>query len=206
MTEQRIEETAEELFFTYGLKSVSMDDIAREAGVSKKTIYQHFADKKAMVLNVISKLVAQQEEQLKTSLMKSQNAIHEVILMAENLELLIMKLRPVLLYDLHKYFPESWELMKHFKEQSLRTAFINNLEKGIVEGLYREDLDFEVISRFELVQFSSFFAPDNYPAAKFKTHTVISHITRLFLYGIGSTEGQMVIQKYFENKHNEYKS
>lgn len=205
MMETRIEEKAEELFFTYGLKSVSMDDIAREAGVSKKTIYQHFSDKNAVVLSIISKLVARQEDLLKQSLKRSENAIHEVILMAENVQTLIGKLRPIMLYDLHKYFPDSWKLMKQFKEESLKNAFIKNLEKGISEGLFRKDLDFEIVSQFELIQFDSFFNPDNYPASQFKTQTVISQITRLFLYGVGSAEGQVVIKKYFENQNNEYK-
>lgn len=204
MMEPRIEETAEKLFFTYGLKSVSMDDIAREAGVSKKTIYQYFRDKNTVVLSIISKLVAQQEDLLKQSLKISENAIHEVILIAENVQTLMGKLRPVMLYDLHKYFPESWKLIKQFKEKSLKDAFIQNLEKGISEGLFRKDLDFEIISQFELMQFDSFFNSDSYPAGQFKSQAVISQITRLFLYGVGSAEGQVVIKKYFENQNNEY--
>lgn len=203
MMEQRIEETAEELFFTYGLKGVSMDDIARNAGVSKKTIYQHFSDKKAVVLNVVSKLVASQEEQLKINLKKSENAVQEILLIAETLQQLISRLRPIVLFDLHKYFPESWELMQHFKEESLRTALTLNLQKGIAEGLYRKDLDFDITSQFALIQFNSFFKQDNYPHTHFKTDTVVNRVTELFLHGIGSAKGQTVIRKYFDKKKHE---
>ena len=204
MMELRIEQKAEELFFTYGLKSVTMDDIAREAGVSKKTIYQIFDDKNAVVTNVISKLISEQEKQLKQSSKTAENAVHEIKLISEGLASLVMKLRPVLIYDLHKYFPDCWGMMKRFKEENLRSAIIANLEKGIAEGLYRKDLDFETICQFGLVQFSSFFAPESYPSNKFKLIKVIIEITELVLYGIGSPKGLPLIKKHFENKHNEY--
>ena len=202
--EQKIRDTAESLFFTYGLRSVSMDDIAREAGVSKKTIYRFFEDKNTLVLNVISKLVQEQKAQLKSSLSDSENAIHEVILIAENIRALILKLRPVLLFDLSKNFPECRAMMRAFKEDSLRQALHNNLAKGISEGLYRQDLNAGVITQFGLVQFSSFFAPENYPNSRFQTTDVIGSITKLYLHGISSSDGRLLTENYFENKQHEH--
>ena len=204
--EQRIQEKAEELFFTYGLKSVSMDDIAREAGISKKTIYQSFDDKNAVVKAVITKLVEQQRTELEASLTSSQNAIHEIILISESLQSLVAKIKPVMLYDLSKYFPECWKLKKSFKEENLKTSILNNLKTGVKGGLYRNDLDLEIICQFGLIQFSSFFDPDSYPANKFRIHTVLNRITELYLYGICSPKGQAITKKYLDNKQNEHTS
>ncbi len=205
--EEKIQQKAEELFFTYGLKTVSMDDIAREAGVSKKTIYQSFDDKNTIVKKMITKLVEQQRQQLKAGLNTSENAIHEVIQIAENLQSLIIKVKPIMLHDLSKYFPECWKLMKSFKEDSLRSSLLTNFKTGIAEDLYRSNLDLESICQFSLIQFSSFFKPESYPANRFRSSSVIWEITELFLYGIGSAKGQIVTKKYFDNiKNNEYKS
>jgi TetR/AcrR family transcriptional regulator, cholesterol catabolism regulator len=197
--EEKIQQKAEELFFTYGLKTVSMDDIAREAGVSKKTIYQSFDDKNTLVKTMITKLIEQQQQQLKTGLNTSENAIHEVIQIAENLQSLIIKIKPVMLYDLSKYFPECWKLMNSFKEENLRSSLHTNFKTGIAEGLYRKDLDLDSICQFSLIQFSSFFKPESYPANRFRSSAVIWEITELFLYGISSPKGQIVTKKYFDN-------
>lgn len=198
--EQRIQKKAEELFFTYGLKSVSMDDIAKETGVSKKTIYQFFDDKNAIVSAIISKLIEEQQQELGNSLSKSENAIHEVVLISESLKALIIKIKPIILYDLNKYFPECWKVMKAFKEEDLKTALANNLRKGLGQGLYRENLDFDTICQFSLVQFSSFFEPDNYPNTAFQINKVVEKVTELFLFGIASDKGNLLVKKYIDNK------
>lgn len=198
--EQRIQKKAEELFFTYGLKSVSMDDIAKETGVSKKTIYQFFDDKNAIVSAIISKLIEEQQRELGNSLSKSENAIHEVVLISESLKALIIKIKPIILYDLNKYFPECWKVMKAFKEEDLKTALANNLRKGLGQGLYRENLDFDTICQFSLVQFSSFFEPENYPNTTFQISKVIERVTEVFLFGIASDKGNLLVKKYIDNK------
>jgi len=198
--EQRIQQKAEELFFAYGLKSVSMDDIAKGSGVSKKTIYQFFDDKKSIVSAIVTKLVEEQQQELENSLSTSENAIHEIILIAKSLKVLISKIKPVILYDLNKYFPECWKVMKAYKEESLKTALANNLKKGLSQGLYRENLDCDTVCQFSLVQFSSFFKPDDYPNTTFQISKVIEKVTELFLYGIVSAKGHVLIKKYFDNK------
>ena len=204
--EQRIRETAEQLFFTYGLKTVSMDDIAREAGVSKKTVYQFFNDKNTIVENVITGLVEQQQKQLQQSSKASKNAVHEMFLIAAGVQVLALKVRPVLLYDVNKYFPECGKLMKGFKEEDLRGALINNLNAGIKQGLYRKTLSVDVVAQFGLIQFASLFAPESYPNNEFNLKTVVCNITELFLYGIASAEGQIEIARHIDNKNNEHKS
>ena len=203
--EQRIRGKAEYLFFTFGLKSVSMDDIARESGVSKKTIYQHFIDKASMVRAIVSAVVERQNKQLKGCMEASGNAVEEMIMIARGQADLVLKLKPVVIYDLKKYFPDSWQLLRRYKEQDLKAACIRNLKAGVAEGVYREDLDLDAVCEFGLVQFSTFFDPENYPDRQ-KIQNMVCTVTELFLYGIGSREGQTTIKKYFDNTDNEHKA
>ncbi|HRD43367.1 MAG TPA: TetR/AcrR family transcriptional regulator, partial [Ferruginibacter sp.] len=104
-TRQRIKTEASLLILKYGLRSMSMDDIATHLGMSKKTIYQHFKDKEELVGDIINDMLKANESDCSCNISDSENAIHEIILAMDMLQGLIPTINPSLLNDLQKYHP-----------------------------------------------------------------------------------------------------
>ena len=108
---ERILEKTEALMFRYGMKSVTMDDIAREVGISKKTIYQHYEDKDAIVLAMVS---AHFEEERCVAIKQQAEAkdpIQEVVWASEMMRQQLSEMNPTALYDMKKYYPKAWDLL-----------------------------------------------------------------------------------------------
>ncbi|MEQ8241140.1 MAG: helix-turn-helix domain-containing protein [Cyclobacteriaceae bacterium] len=104
---QKIVEGAEKLFMQYGVRSVSMDDVAREVSMSKKTLYQHFSNKDALVSEVGRHHMEKEKIELSNATSQAQNAIEELHLLSRCMRENIFKMNPSLLYDLQKYHREA---------------------------------------------------------------------------------------------------
>ena len=102
-TKERIINAASELFFKYGTKSITMDDIAREIGVSKKTIYQFFKDKNELVSEVAEAYNAQELKDLEVIEQEAHDVIDEMVRLSHHIRQKLNSLNPSLLYDLEKY-------------------------------------------------------------------------------------------------------
>ncbi|MDQ2751975.1 MAG: TetR/AcrR family transcriptional regulator, partial [Bacteroidota bacterium] len=104
--QERILEKAEELFKKYGVKSITMDEIATRLGISKKTIYQSFADKNELVLQIFTHHLCQNRDDCIAASETGQNAIHEVFLSLETYYATMQNINPNVMYDLEKYHPD----------------------------------------------------------------------------------------------------
>jgi AcrR family transcriptional regulator len=186
---------AEDLFMRYGIRSISMDDIARHLGVSKKTLYQHFADKDDLVLMVSKNHLEKNIQQFDGIRDESQNAIEElgkiVVCMKANME----AMNPTLLFDLQKFHPKAWSEWISFKTKYLHESIMRNLKQGIADGYVRPEVNPEIMAvmRIELVQLA--FNNDIFPASKFKLADVQEQIFDHFVYGIVTDKGRKLYQK-----------
>ena len=99
---ERILTKAAELFMRYGIRSITMDEIATQLGISKKTIYQFFTDKDDMVSAVIEQETRKNEEECRNYRYESHDAVHEIFLAVEDLEEILRYTNPMMLYDLEK--------------------------------------------------------------------------------------------------------
>ena len=139
--------SAKKLFLKYGVKSVSMDDIARLLGISKKTIYTFINNKKGLVHAVVAAYLKDEEKILSKISEKSKNAVDEMISISRHVDGTLKSMKPSLTYDLKKYHPATWQLIEggHFDfiEKNIQT----NLRRGIKEGYYRKSLRVEIISK-----------------------------------------------------------
>ena len=102
-TKQRIRHKADELFMRYGFRSVSMDDIALSLGISKKTIYQFFADKNELVDAVLEEILDYNKENCNNNRIGSTNAVEEVFLTMEMIEQMFVNMHPSVIYDMQKF-------------------------------------------------------------------------------------------------------
>src|ERR1700748_462353 len=112
---ERIILGAEELFLTAGIKSVTMDDIARHLGMSKKTVYQFFKDKNELVLGLVKKKLKDDEDQMCGIMEQSGNVIEQMIAMMKCSEEIFSRINPIVIHDMQKYHPEAWQQFQDFK-------------------------------------------------------------------------------------------
>lgn len=190
-----------DLFWQYGIRSVSMDDIATAAGVSKKTIYQHYTNKDELVMGVVKAALQENKEHCWKESQVAENAIHESFLAINEISELFRRMNPLVLFDLKKYHPRAYKAYSEYKSEFLYQELKNSLERGIKEGLYREDLDLETITRFRVESILIPFIPDFYTKVTVSLEEANRELFYLFMYGVASSKGYKLIDKYKKNKN-----
>ena len=158
---QIIIEKTLELFSRYGIRSVSMDDIAGELGFSKKTLYQYFRDKQDLVLEAMRFSASGITNHFCIFEQDPRNAIESFLCHRKLLLEKLSKFNHTLVYDLRKYFPAIYNELKDLRIDQLYHAHLINLEQGMEEGLYRPDLDPKMIAKFMTVHHIYTFDPIN---------------------------------------------
>ena len=195
-TDERILLKAHELFMLYGIRSVSMDEIAAHLGISKKTIYQFYADKDALVEDVILLELEKSKTDCYTSKDASDNSIHEIFLAMDHFHETLTRMNMSIVYDLEKYHPKAYKIMTKYKHEFLFNEIKSNIERGINEGLYREGINVEILANYRIVTIFNVFNPETFPRGKYKLPEIVSEITDNFLYGLTTHKGQKLIEKY----------
>ena len=137
IAKERIIEGGEELFLKAGIKSVTMDDIARHLGISKKTIYQFFKDKNELVVALIKNKLKEDECRMQEIIGQSANVMEEMINMMKCSEEIFARINPVAMHDLQKYHPEAWKHFRVFKAEVVVRNLQELLSKGIKQGFIR---------------------------------------------------------------------
>ncbi len=202
-SESRILLGSDELFRRYGIKAVTMDDIAKHLGISKKTIYISYPDKNELVSAFTHAELNAHMNMLNEIASKSKNAVEEIISIMQYMSREFTGINPNMFYDMQKYHPESWLLFKNFKEKFVMDCVVNNLEKGKDHGLYRKDFNNKIIARLRLEQVELAFNPVVFPPDKFNIPEI--HVTLLdhFLHGISTLKGHKLINKYLHIQEEE---
>jgi len=186
---ERIIKSALNLFWRYGIRSVTMDDIARDLGISKRTIYQHYSDKEAILALVIQEEIRTQKCEMEKLEALAENPIEEAMYATVQMQETLSDMNPTLLYDLKKYYPNAWELFQNYKQEYIIRNIRDNLSKGIEMGLYRSDIDIDVLSLLRVEQIVLAFDPTVYPAKRFSMMHVQTQFLNHFLRGILSEKG-----------------
>ncbi|WP_162796343.1 TetR/AcrR family transcriptional regulator [Pedobacter namyangjuensis] len=192
-----IVEEADKLFCQYGFKSVTMDDIAKHLGISKKTIYQHFSDKNELVNILIEDRLNCQECLTQESAKNADNAVEEIFYSLVSMNQSLANMNPKMFYDLQKYHPQAWIFFKEFKEKALGKSIRKNLERGITEGVYREDIKIDILTQLRLDHVEIIFNNhSHYIMDKYNIAQVMIEITEHFLYGICNDKGLNLLKNY----------
>lgn len=190
---------SDKLFCQFGFKSVTMDDIARRLGMSKKTIYTHFSDKNEIVNIVIEIKLNSQKCLIRSNVDTAENAVHEVFFAVTNMKDILSNMNPTLFYDLQKYHPQAWLYFKDFREKHLYSTIYDNLIRGIKEGYYRKDIKPDILTQMRLEQIDLIFNSNSeYTNGKYGIAQVMAELTEHFLYGICTLKGHKLINKYKE--------
>jgi len=193
---ERILVKANELFNRYGIRSVSMDDIAAQLGMSKKTLYQYYTVKDELVNAVFDVVLSINRNNCTECIKKGDNAIHEVFLSFDIMEEMLKTMNPSVLFDMQKYHPSAYKKFEDFKNGFLYKIIKSNLERGVKEELYREEIDPDILSRYRLHTVLLSFNPDVFPTVKTNAVYVEQQLIECFLYGLATLKGYKLIQKY----------
>jgi AcrR family transcriptional regulator len=198
--ENRILFKARDLMTRHGVKHVTMDDIATQLGISKKTIYQFYKDKDALVMAVVNFELEEQALKCQRTQDNADNAVHEMFMILEDIQQMFKSMNPTTMNELAKYYPEAFLRIQTHKDVFMHKIIKTNMIKGIEQGLYRKEIDPEILAIYRL---ETSFVPFNsqlYPFSKFDIGKVTLQIIENFIYGVMSIKGIELMEKY---KHQE---
>ena len=199
---ERISVKAEELFMQFGIRSVSMDDIAHSLGMSKKTLYQYYADKDELVNAMIRNHIQQMQTDCESCREQANDAIHEIFITMERIVDELSNMNPMVLYDLEKFHYKSYQHFKEHKDKYLVKIVRNNIEWGISQGLYRDDVNVDVMSKYRMESMMIPFNVAVFPPGKYNLATISEMIIENFIFGLATIKGHQLIQQYNEQRKN----
>lgn len=200
MNKERILSKAEELFMQYGIRSVSMDDIANNLGMSKKTLYQYFADKDELVDAVVDGHLKSIQGDCLGCRNDAKDAVHEIFITMDRVIEEISNMNPMLLHDLEKFHFRAYQRFREHKDKFLLQVVRNNIEWGIKDELYRADLNVDVMSKFRIESMMIPFNVTAFPPGKYSLGETAQLLLEHFVYGIATIKGHKLIQKYNEQR------
>jgi AcrR family transcriptional regulator len=192
----RILSKAADLFCRYGIRTITMDEIASQLGISKKTIYQFFTDKDDMVSAVIEQEIQRNEMECGYFRDAAADAVHQIFLALESLEEMLKYTNPLMLYDLEKHHPASFQKLREYKYRFLYEVIVDNLQWGINTGLYRADIDKDIVAKARIEAAFLVFNPDVFPHSRYRISEVNFELAMLFLHGIATEKGKQLISTY----------
>jgi AcrR family transcriptional regulator len=192
----RIIEGAHKLFTNNGIRNVSMDDVARSLGMSKKTIYQYVENKTDLLKHILDFIMENVETKISEIENRDLNAIDVLLDMSKIVGEKIMKFNPVVSFELEKYFPSVFETYKTRKKQMMKEFIRKNIEKGIREGYYRSDLNSEVVAHLYFEKIEDLYKPDILEQENFTFEDLFKVMFENHIRGISNEKGI----KYFEKQ------
>ncbi|GAB3877568.1 TetR/AcrR family transcriptional regulator [Hymenobacter segetis] len=192
----RILNHAQQLFMRNGIKSVSMDDIAADLAMSKKTLYKWFENKDQIVEASMSRHLDGTQNECKVMIKAASSAIDELFQMLTWIKQEFGNVHPSIFYDLRKFHPTTWQLWQAHKHEFILTQIKENLRRGIEEGLFQADLDMEVLARLRLAQIELQFDPELFPPRDFAKERVSVALLEHFMLGVATLKGHRLINQY----------
>ncbi len=186
------------MFINLGFKSVTMDDIANEMAISKKTIYAHFKNKTELVGEVTQNVFDTICYGIDFICELNKNPIEELYEIKKFVMLQLKNEKASPQYQLQKYYPEihaSFKV-KHFEKMSECT--ISNLKRGVEMGLYRENLNIDFVARIYFIGVSGIKDDQLFPVEQFPKVELFEEYLEYHLRGIVTKEGQKTLNKFIK--------
>lgn len=186
---------AEALFLKYGFKSITMDDIARELGISKKTLYQFFEDKTSLVDQTVVRHIVAEELQCQEMCGGVNNPVEFMLMITDSFSDLKKQINQSILFDLKKYFKPTWDKLNHFRIEFIYNQVLENIIKGKEQGYYHANIDNSLTAKFYIHLVDFMMNPDNYTTTSYDFKLVHSEMMRYHLRSICTEKGMKVLQK-----------
>ena len=172
-----------------------MDDLARELGISKKTIYKYFDDKDHLVYSILENKIEMEKETCHGCTVNSENAVEEMIAVSKSVIENIGNINPSVFYDLQKYHIDAWKIINDHKWDYVLNMMMTNIKRGIEEKIYRSDINEEIIGRQYVVVTDMIMNPDIFPWPTFKIDELFDEVIRFQLNGMVNEAGRKILNK-----------
>ena len=198
-TKEKILTKTEELFMRYGIKSITMDEVARHCNISKKTIYQYFPDKDSLVKEIME--VHMKEDICLINALTQQNcsALEEVLKISEFMKKDIAEIHPSVLFDLKKYHSAAYEVFEKHRDTHFMETVVKNLERGLKEGVYRQEIDVRVFARLRVIEIEAMFNLQLFKEVDIDLSLVQLHFIDHFVRGLVTEKGLKQWETISEN-------
>lgn len=185
------------VFQRYGIKSVSMDDLARHMGMSKKTLYQHFTDKTQLVEEALNHLMEADYCSMKNIEQQNLNAIDEMFALYRHASTMVRNHNPVLEFDLQRYFPQIYKKLRERNRTQMHQILLSNLIKGKAEGLYRKNLNENIIAKLFVLRMENLMHTDLVSMEEIYSEAFFIETYRYHLFGILSESGMQFVKNNY---------
>lgn len=195
---KKIVQKATDLFLKLGFKSVTMDDIANELAISKKTIYTHFKNKTALVQECTCNVLDNITVGIDHICSLEQNPIEELYEIKKFIMETVEAEQTSPQYQLQKYYPEISRELKESHFEKMMECTRKNLQRGMAQGLYRSNLDIDFIARLYFLGIHGIKDQDLFPAEKFSTQFLTEEYLEYHIRGIVTPEGFLTLKKFIK--------
>ena len=194
------------LFMKYGIKSLTMDDISRHLGISKKTLYLFVTDKKDLVKKGMKLMVDEEKEMMLEVIKNSNTAIDELMGITRCVSTKLGEIHPSVIFDLQKYHPQAWKIMEDHKMNFIYEMMLENLKRGIKEGYYRENINPLIIANIYMGMVDNMLNPENPVSKTTSIDKLHIEIIRYHIKGIANENGIAVLKEALKNEENNHLS
>lgn len=192
---QRVIQKSIELFIHFGIRQVTMDQIAEETGMSKRTIYEMFKDKDTLVWECLETMNRKHMQEVQDILADASNVIEALYKFGLHGEKKKSEINRLFFEDLRKLYPQFWETMKKRSQPGSGSFSCQILEQGIQEGVFSKDINVDVVDAFFYVIMDTFNKKDIFPQ-HISHQDLIRNIIFPYFRGISTEKGKKLIEQY----------
>lgn len=193
---------ARDVFMRCGLKSVTMDDVSRELGISKKTLYQHVSDKNDLIIKAVEEDLNENKCRVEEVMAKEQNAIDQLLEVNEVVGEKMKQIHPSIIFDMQKYYPEAWKLISEHRQNFVVQMIAQNLELGIKQGYYRSDMNVQFIARLYTNKMEIMTNEFLFKAGEFNHDLAIVDFLKYHFLGVVNDKGRKYLTKKIFTPNN----
>lgn len=190
---EEILEKATDMFLNLGFKSVTMDDLANEMGISKKTIYAHYDNKTKLIEDSTFHLFYGVSKGIDYICSLKKNPIEEIYEIKKFLMLHLKGEKSSPQYQLQKYYPKIHENIKQKQFEMMQDCVLDNIKRGMEQGIYRENLDIGFVARIYFFGVTSIKDHNLFPIDKFPTESLMDNYLEYHLRGIVTPKGRKIL-------------
>ncbi len=194
----KIIQKAAELHFKYGIKNVTMDQIAHELGISKKTIYTYFLNKNDLVAQTVDYIFDKVQSEIDKIYSLKLNPYQELFHVKGIIKGMLANTKITPYFQLKKYYPEIAKKLERRKFESMMELLEHNLNKGMKKGYYKEDLDKEFIKRIYFANIKNINDEEIFPPEDFNLPQLMDTFLMMFLSGISTKKGRKKLKEVIE--------
>jgi AcrR family transcriptional regulator len=195
----KILQKAAELHFKYGIKNVTMDQLAKDLGISKKTLYQYFDNKADLVQKTVNYIFDETQSKIDQICLMKLNPYEELLRVKQMIKEMLQKSQLSPYHQLKKYYPDIAKQLEQKKFKSIMECLEHNLNKGIKQSYYKENLDKEFIKRLYFGNSLNLMNPELFPPKQFDRNKAMEMFLEMFLTGISTKKGRKKLKETLTN-------